>query len=83
MTYRTINKALLSFGVFATILVAAGLISTLIDQSAAAENTSSVIKSAQSHSCHYKAKNSPILHSCNDDVRESVSHPGDPELNTK
>ncbi|HEY7571332.1 MAG TPA: hypothetical protein VH796_08185 [Nitrososphaeraceae archaeon] len=83
MTNRTINKALLSFGVFATILAVAGIISALIAQSAAAENTTSVVKTAQSHSCHYKAKNTPILHSCNDVVRESVSHPGDPELNTK
>ncbi len=83
MTDRTINKTFLSFGVFATILVVGGMISAVMAQSAAAENTSSVIRTTQSHSCHFKAKNTPILHSCNDSVRESVSHPGDPEQNTK
>ena len=76
MTNGTVNKALLSFAVFAAILVATG--SALIAQSAAAaENTSSTIKTTQSHICHYKAKDSPILHSCNDVVRGSVSHPGE------
>jgi len=75
MTNGTVNKALLSFAVFAAILVATGVISALIAQSAAAENTSSTIKTTQSHICHYKAKDSPILHSCNDVVRGSVSHP--------
>jgi hypothetical protein len=83
MTNHTINKALLSFGIFATILVVGGMISAVMAQSASAENTSSVIRTTQSHSCHFKAKNTPILHSCNDTVRESVSHPGDPEQNTK
>jgi hypothetical protein len=77
MTNGTVNKALLSFAVFAAILVATGIISALIAQSAAAENTSSTIKTTQSHICHYKAKDSPILHSCNDVVRGSVSHPGE------
>jgi len=77
MTNGTVNKALLSFAVFAAILVATGVISALIAQSAAAENTSSTIKTTQSHICHYKAKDSPILHSCNDVVRGSVSHPGE------
>ncbi|MGN6632499.1 MAG: hypothetical protein ACTHKP_09725 [Nitrososphaeraceae archaeon] len=77
MTNCTVNKALLSFAVFAAILVATGIISALIAQSAAAENTSSTIKTTQSHICHYKAKDSPILHSCNDVVRGSVSHPGE------
>jgi len=77
MTNGTVNKAILSFAVFAAILVAAGIISALIAQSAAAENTSSTIKTTQSHICHYKAKDSPILHSCNDVVRGSVSHPGE------
>lgn len=77
MTNDTVNKALLSFAVFAAILVATGIISALIAQSAAAENTSSTIKTTQSHICHYKAKDSPILHSCNDVVRGSVSHPGE------
>jgi hypothetical protein len=77
MTNGTVNKALLSFAVFAAILVATGIISALIAQSAAAENTSSTIKTTQSHICHYKAKDSPILHSCIDVVRGSVSHPGE------
>jgi len=77
MTNGTVNKALISFAVFAAILVANGIISALIAQSAAAENTSSTIKTTQSHICHYKAKDSPILHSCNDVVRGSVSHPGE------
>lgn len=77
MTNGTVNKALLSFAVFAAILVATGIISALIAQSATAENTSSTIKTTQSHICHYKAKDSPILHSCNDVVRGSVSHPGE------
>jgi hypothetical protein len=77
MTNGTVNKAILSFAVFAAILVATGIISALIAQSAAAENTSSTIKTTQSHICHYKAKDSPILHSCNDVVRGSVSHPGE------
>lgn len=77
MTNGTVNKALLSFAVFAAILVATSIISALIAQSAAAENTSSTIKTTQSHICHYKAKDSPILHSCNDVVRGSVSHPGE------
>jgi hypothetical protein len=76
MTNGTVNT-LLSFAVFAAILVATGIISALIAQSAAAENTSSTIKTTQSHICHYKAKDSPILHSCNDVVRGSVSHPGE------
>ena len=76
MTNGTVNKALLSFAVFAAILVATG--SALIAQSAAAaENTSSTIKTTQSHICHYKAKDSPILHSCNDVVKGSVLHPGE------
>jgi hypothetical protein len=78
MTNGIINKSLLSFAVFAAVLVATGIISALIAQSAAAaENTSSTIKTTQSHICHYKAKDSPILHSCNDVVRGSVSHPGE------
>ena len=77
MTNGTVNKALLSFAVFAAILVATGIISAMVAQSAAAENTSSTIKTTQSHICHYKAKDSPILHSCNDVVRGSVSHPGE------
>ena len=77
MTNGTVNKALLSFAVFAAIVVATGIITGLIAQSAAAENTSSTIKTTQSHICHYKAKDSPILHSCNDVVRGSVSHPGE------
>jgi hypothetical protein len=77
MTNGIVNKALLSFAVFAAILVATGIISALIAQSAAAENASSTIKTTQSHICHYKAKDSPILHSCNDVVRGSVSHPGE------
>lgn len=83
MTNGTINKALLSCAVLAAILVATGIISALIAQSAAAENTSSAIKSTQAHTCHYKAKNSPILHSCNDVVRASISHPGESEESTK
>lgn len=83
MTNGTINKALLSCAVLAAILVATGIISALIAQSAAAENTSSAIKSTQTHTCHYKAKNSPILHSCNDVVRASISHPGESEESTK
>jgi len=77
MTNGTVNKALLSFAVFAAILVATGIISAMVAQSAVAENTSSTIKTTQSHICHYKAKDSPILHSCNDVVRGSVSHPGE------
>lgn len=83
MTNRTINKALLLFGVFATIMVATGIISGLIAQRAAAENTSSAIKTTQAHSCHFKAKNSPILNSCNDVTTGSVSHPDDSKLGTK
>ena len=45
MTNGTINKALLSCAVLAAILVATGIISALIAQSAPAENTSSAIKS--------------------------------------
>jgi len=77
MTNGTVNKALLSFAVFAAILVATGIISAMVAQSAAAENTSSTIKTTQSHICHYKAKDSPILHSCNDVVKGSVLHPGE------
>ena len=40
-------------------------------------------KSTQAHTCHYKAKNSPILHSCNDVVRGSISHPGESKESTK
>ena len=83
MTNGTINKALLSCAVLAAILVATGIISALMAQSAAAENTSSAIKSTQVHTCHYKAKNSPILHSCNDVVRGSISHPGESKESTK
>ncbi len=83
MANGTINKALLSFGLFTAILITTGIISALIAQPAAAEKTSSVIKTTQTHSCHFKAKNSPILNSCNDAVKGSVSHPGELEESTK
>ena len=83
MTNGIINKSLFSCAVLAAILVATGIISDLIAQSAAAENTSSTIKSSQAHICHYKSKNSPILHSCNDVVKGSVSHPGESNESTK
>lgn len=83
MTNRATNKALLLFGLLATILVTTGILSALIAQPAAAEKTSSVIKTTQTHSCHFKAKNSPILHSCNDVVKGSVSYPGESEESTK
>ncbi|HEY7078422.1 MAG TPA: hypothetical protein VH500_01900 [Nitrososphaeraceae archaeon] len=83
MTNRTTNKALLLFGLLATILVTTGILSALIAQPAAAEKTSSVIKNTQTHSCHFKAKNSPILNSCNDVAKGSVSYPGESKESTK
>ena len=83
MTNGTINKALLSCAVLAAILVATGIISALIAQSAGAENTSSAIKVLRHIPVIIKLKNSPILHSCNDVVRGSISHPSESKVSTK
>lgn len=83
MANGTINKALLSFGIFTAILITTGIISALIAQHAAAEKISSGIKVTQKHSCHYKVRNSPILNSCNDVVRGSYSDITASKGNTK
>ena len=84
MTNGTINKALLSCAVLAAYTGSnrhnLSSNSSICSQRKIPRQRS---KSTQAHTCHYKAKNSPILHSCNDVVRGSISHPGESKESTK